>query len=420
MLLRNDLRAPEAPQEISVVQLTHGNLPSSHVYMEAQVFLPDSRRFVLHESATAHGGDKNDPRHRYLLCDMDENCSLRPLTEETGATAPSVSPDGRYLYYFVDETETNGGRLLLKRVGLESAVRETLFLLDSFLPGTRRRPSRIYPLSTIRADGKRLAVSCFLGDGQREGEPYGLLVFDLEKASVNVVLEGQTWCNMHPQYCRSPDEEHRRDILVQENHDNICDATGKILKLVGGLGADIHVIRDDGADFRNLPWGRDGLEECMGHQCWRGQSEWAITSAILKAPAEFRLLESRAVKHTGHVGSASPGGVRNDLSRGVTRPRFDHFATDLEGARLVTDTGPGDQGGRLYVATLGEPGADAAVSWTCLAHPRSSLKKDAHIHPFLSPDGTRAFFNSDESGLLQAYMIQGLESLWGRGRGENG
>ncbi len=40
--------------------------------------------------------------------------------------------------------------------------------------------------------------------------------------------------------------------------------------------------------------------------------------------------------------------------------------------------------------------------------PRSTCDKGAHIHPFLSPDGTMAFFNSDESGLLQAYMIRGL------------
>ena len=29
----------------------------------------------------------------------------------------------------------------------------------------------------------------------------------------------------------------------------------------------------------------------------------------------------------------------------------------------------------------------------------------------VSPDGRRAFFNSDETGILQAYMIEGLEDL---------
>ncbi len=31
----------------------------------------------------------------------------------------------------------------------------------------------------------------------------------------------------------------------------------------------------------------------------------------------------------------------------------------------------------------------------------------ADIHPFLSPDGQSGFFNSDESGILQAYMVRG-------------
>ena len=34
--------------------------------------------------------------------------------------------------------------------------------------------------------------------------------------------------------------------------------------------------------------------------------------------------------------------------------------------------------------------------------------KEAHIHPFLSPDGKLAFFNSDESGVLQADMVRGV------------
>jgi hypothetical protein len=37
------------------------------------------------------------------------------------------------------------------------------------------------------------------------------------------------------------------------------------------------------------------------------------------------------------------------------------------------------------------------------------------MHPFLSPDGKSAFFNSDESGTLQAYMIRGLPKV-GRAR----
>jgi hypothetical protein len=402
---RPDLLDSESPKGLEVIQLTsEPDVPSSHLYMEAQIFTPDSKRLVLHRSASAHGSSPTDPKHQYLLCDLTDNCALTPLTAETGATAASVAPDGKHLYYFVNETKPGGGRLTLKRVGLDGTGRQTLLVIDKPLPETKFRPSKIYPLSTISSDGQRMALSCFLGDGQTEGAPFGLMVFDLLKATVRLVIQGQSWCNMHPQYSRSLDPQESHDILIQENHDNVCDASGAIKKLVGGVGADIHVLRDDGSNFRNMPWGRDGNEACQGHQCWRGRSQWAITSTGTRRPPEAQLIEGRAAAHAGHVGSRTPGGLRNDLSRSFPKPRFYHFATDIAGRRLITDAA----GGFVYVAELGTPGKDPLRNFRRLLATRSSMKKGAHIHPFLSPDGTLGFFNSDETGLLQAYMVRGF------------
>jgi hypothetical protein len=108
------------------------------------------------------------------------------------------------------------------------------------------------------------------------------------------------------------------------------------------------------------------------------------------------------------VGIKTPGGVRNDLSRSFPRPDFYHFATELAGKRLISDAGPHDRGGGIWLADLDEPGKGPAKKFTYLICPRSSWASDAHIHPFLSPDGTMGFFNSDESGILQAYMLRGL------------
>lgn len=410
--LRPDLVDQDSPKGIEVVQLTtEQDIPSSHLYMEAQVFTMDSKRFILHRSATAHGSSQHDPKHQYLLCDLENGCDLSPLTFERGATAASVSPDGKYLYYFVNETHVGGGRLTLKRVNLDGTDRRSIVVVDSTLPGTKFRPSNIYPLSTISSDGKRLALSAFLGDGKTEGAPFGLMVFDLEKATVSLVLHGPSWCNMHSQYCRSTDPEAAHDILIQENHGNVADAQGSIKRLVGGEGADIHVIRDDGSNFRNMPWGRDGNEFCQGHQCWRGRSTWAITSTGTRKPPEAQLIEGRAAPHAGHVGINTPGGVRNDLSRSFPNPHFYHFATDIAGRRLISDAGPLNREAKIYLAELGEPGKEPAKRFTLLLRPRSSCQKHAHIHPFLSPDGKLGFFNSDESGLLQAYMIRGLEMI---------
>jgi len=415
MKYRPDLLDENSPKGIEVIQLTtEEDVPNSHIYMEAQIFTPDSKRLVLQRSGHAHGSDKNDPEHQFLLCDIESNCALHPLTEECGAIAPSLSPDGQYLYYLVDETEISGGRLTLKRVSVDGTNRQTVMVIDTPLPGTKFRPGKMYPLSTISSDGKRLAAEAFLGDGKAENGPWGLLVFDLEKATVNLPIYGPSWINMHLQYCRSTDSEASHDIMIQENHGCMCDTQGVMTKCFGEGGADIHVIRDDGTDFRNMPWGRDGNELCQGHQCWRGRTEWAITSTITLQPEESQLIEGRAGPHTGHVGLDTPEAVRNDLSQEFPNPHFYHFATDIEGRRLITDEGGRPYyGANLFLVELAEPGGGPAKSFTYLLNPQSSGGVDgsAHMHPFLSPDGSTGFFNSDESGILQAYMIRGLENL---------
>ena len=138
----------------------------------------------------------------------------------------------------------------------------------------------------------------------------------------------------------------------------MCNAAGEIQRLVGGMGADIHVIRDDGTDFRNMPWGRDGNESCQGHQCWRGRTAWAITSTGTKQPSEQQLIESQAVPYTDHLGAAVAG--RNPQS---PQPEFSSRVSPtsrriLHGAHLITDTTAADQGGRVWVATLEQPGQD--------------------------------------------------------------
>ena len=109
---------------------------------------------------------------------------------------------------------------------------------------------------------------------------------------------------------------------------------------------------------------------------------------------------------SGHRGTQTPGGIRNILSRTFDKPLFHHFAVDIAGQRLITDYGKTADEARIYIARLCEPGRDPLTDFACLARPRSST--NAHMHPFLSPNGRMAFFNSDESGQLQAYAIRGL------------
>ena len=174
---------------------------------------------------------------------------------------------------------------------------------------------------------------------------------------------------------------------------------------MSGAGADIHVIRDDGMHFRNLPWGRNGREHCQGHQSWIGRSSRALTSTAESDTGCARLIAGNVVSFIDHHGLAAPGGERNDFSRNLPDPHFYHFATDIAGTRLITDSLEGGACGASTWRPL-PAAADAPVTeFTYLLNPRADWFKVAHVHPFLSPD-RNGFFNSDESGVLQAYMVK--------------
>ena len=209
----------------------------------------------------------------------------------------------------------------------------------------------------------------------------------------------------------TPDSQ--RLILHRSAHphgSDPSDPSGACARLTGGDGADIHLIRDDGTGMRDLPWGRDGNEFCQGHQCWIGRTTRGLTSTSRREPACCELIEGRGVAHVGHLGLKTPGARRNDLSRAFPQPDFHHFATDISGRRLISDAGPWAGGGSLYLADIAGDDTRPLDNITFLLNPRSSCQKTSHIHPFLSPDGKMAFFNSDESGSPQAYMVRGWES----------
>jgi hypothetical protein len=111
--------------------------------------------------------------------------------------------------------------------------------------------------------------------------------------------------------------------------------------------------------------------------------------------------------HVGHEGKKVSDGIRNDLSSAIESPDFCHFATDIAGKKFISDFGPRDSGGFLYLADLPETETNPLENVRVLMNVGSTWQKTTHIHPFLSPDGRTGFFNSDESGILQAYMVTG-------------
>ena len=95
----------------------------------------------------------------------------------------------------------------------------------------------------------------------------------------------------------------------------------------------------------------------------------------------------------------------------VAKAGFCHFGTDIEGSCIVSDYVEADGAVSVCYGRLGTPGEDPMSGLTFLAKAGRELSSPSHAHPFCSPDGTMAFFNSAESGVLQAYMLRGLELI---------
>jgi len=101
-----------------------------------------------------------------------------------------------------------------------------------------------------------------------------------------------------------------------------------------------------------------------------------------------------------------PGGWRNDMTRFFASPHFFHFATDIAGRTFISDWRWQNRQA-IYLARFPEDEDAPLEAFAYLCDPGSTWRKESHVHPFLSPDGRMGFFNSDESGTLQAYMMRG-------------
>ena len=413
MLSVPELLDSASPEGIEVWQLTTGEMRASHIYMEAHVFTPDSKRLVLQRGSDAHGFERRDnPDFQYLLCDLENDGELIPLSDEINASAMALAPAGDWFYYFVDDTRLPGptGDITLKRVSLDGLTRETLKVIDAPLPGMSRRLGRLYPISTISSDGKRLVASSFLGTGLEKNGDFCLLRCDLETGATEMIHCNRRYPNPHTQYCRSTDPEMSHDLLVQHDITALHDEGGWIN---GSEETDkpsccIHVIRDDGTNWRDLAWGRHETERCQGHQCWIGQSGLAVTSNRT-SNWERHLIAGKPVLHSGHDGMLTPGGIRNNLTRDFAgRANFYHFQTDRAGKRMIADY-IDSESWQIYVGDMPEDplsGTIPSMAYLLTVGSQKGILERDHPHPFLSPDGSMGFFNGDHTGVLHAYMVK--------------
>ena len=398
---------------MSVHQVTNDSQGASLVYPDQPCFLADGRRFVIHPS----GGP--------AICDPDDGGSVIPLFPDEPKTKVRVTFDGRYGYY-LHHKQDELDELTISRIDLDSLQSEELFHAESVLPGTEI-PVAKFGISTVSSDNRRIAGSAFLGDGKTLDAPFGIITLDLDSGTAQLVAEDKDFINTHLQYCRSTDPVASHDVLVQMNHGTHTDEQGKRRPVHPPSdidGADVHVIADDGSNWRDMPFGRDGKESCIGHQIWRGQSRSAATVVLEALDTSYGWAEGSrqqvvagwpapSDRESEHRGLLNPGGRRVLLSEGFENPRFCHLSGDATGIKFALDTFPIFDGRRtgMLIYAASAPDEESPLNFRYLLNSGVVFKMGSgyHAHPILSPDGSMLLFNSDLSGTKQIYLVRDFE-----------
>ncbi|MCF7855015.1 MAG: hypothetical protein K9N51_09475 [Candidatus Pacebacteria bacterium] len=406
-----------SPESIRVFAIGDTDKPTSLVYPDWPSFLADGRRFVMYTD--------DGP----TICDPDDDCALRPIFpgfNEKNYRTFRVSPDGRYAFFRNDAASKEPSSLTISRVDLSNLqVEDVYHSHGGKLPGTDV-PIHRMSFDTVSADNRRTAGVCRL-DSNTQNALFGLFALDLDTSEFHTVWIGPFFNNAHLRYCLSPDPDAAHDLLVQMNHGARYDEKGTMLASLGppaDKGIDIHVIRDDGTNRRDLPFGRDGLESCIGHQVWRGQhSRSVVTISLQNKDISYGWADgsnqdilageqSPVDMDAPHLGRLTPGAQRVTLSQGFDKPRFNHLSCDASGMTFAFDTFPifdGERAGmQIYTGKADNTTEPLHLQYILNSGVTLNNSNGYHSHPVIAPDGSFLLFNSNLSGTKQAYMVTGI------------
>ena len=349
-----------------VFQLTSAPLIHSHIYPESPVFTRDSRFFIY--ACFSSGGNTRE----YWLCEVG-SWRLYQMTDEAPVSGPVISPDGEHVYYV---WERSAEELVLVRRNLWSLRREEI--------AVARDVSRPYVLGTMSPDGRCYATRVMRADGTA-----GILRYDVVGGEARVIHQHPEIFNAHPQW----EPGRGGDILIQHNRGGSLDGRGQVIRLVGPQGGALYLIDPEGENVRPLAIGTPHTPRIQGHQCWLGSA-----GRVLATLGEDFEREGKK----GNLVTVAEGDDAPTVMSGGRY--FCHVSAAPDGRYWICDENPS---GDVYVGSS-ETGRHAllARSGSVFGSPQYT-----HPHPFMSPDGRYAFFNSIRSGVPHIYACTIPEGL---------
>ncbi len=404
----------DSPTGLEVYRLAPDESTCSLVYPDVPAFLEDGRRMIMN----AESGPQ--------ICHLDEQCRCQPLRE----LAPDIgrfvlASDGRHIVY--QAADPGKDQVVFNRLDVRTGQIDAGILgLTGNIPETALPVSMLH-CETVSHDATRLAGVIYLDHGQRRDGRYAIWVADTQTGEFRIIC-AQPHSKTHLRYCPITQPPFCYDLMLQMNHGSRTDENGKVERHLGppsDLGVDIHIMRDDGTHWRDLPWGRDGEESCIGHQLWRGDDQGAITITLQNMDNSYGWADGSeqhvvagwpvdADPDAEHAGRKGREDRRAWLSEGFPRPRFCHLAMDASGLKLVLDTFPiftGTRAGMLvYIADADNERGRLRFQYLLNSGVTFMSKSlgGYHAHPIISPNGREVFFNSNLFGSPAAYMVRNL------------
>lgn len=178
-------------------------------------------------------------------------------------------------------------------------------------------------------------------------------------------------------------------ILVQENRGGALDPEGAYIRNCDERGVGLYTIATDGSDRKNFPVGPPLTPSTTGHECWIADTN----RVLVTLNGIFDDGEKR-----GNVVEVSHERAKARVVFESTNI-WNHMSASRCGKYFVTDA-YGLPGVPILLGSI-QTGKTRIL---CEGRTSGGGGQYSHLHPYITSDNRWVVFNSDRTGLAQAYV----------------
>jgi len=362
---------PDAASGARIRRLTSAPCINNNIYCEQPYCSKDGKRFgFLRISAT-------DPDQPPALWVADIS-TLRIARIDDAPAGVFTHAWSGLLHY------TRGADLM--RLCLDTLQKEVVI-------SNIELPHGMVGLSSITPD-----LRYGIGMTLRPGPTIGLVQYDFQKHTWEIIFEHPEIINPHLQY----NPVTGKQLLVQHNRGSQMSEDGSVIRNASPeLGTTLFVLETEGSRTpQPLPVGAPHTLSATGHECFVADTGLvAFTTSWNHTDGS---LDSRYPQ--GNLFTARPGDNEPTVFE-APEHRFNHVCVSRCGKYFLCDSyGKGIPGPTALVVGNFETGKYRDLLADCGAS--SGGAQFSHAHPYLTTDNRHAIYNADPQGIPHVFAAE--------------